>query len=261
MKYSILLLFITFVGFGQSKIIEAKLFQTLEVKADDFIGYDNFDSYYYNLNNVLYKKTKDKLYQYQNLKFGNITKVDLVNPLRILVFYADFNSAVLLDNQFNEIQSISFSELETPTIVSAIGLSGQNKLWIYNTTNQQIGLYDLSSKTIKDLNVPIKEKFTFYQTDLNYFHWIDSNSIWNTSTIFGNVTTNGKINSQQNLQIKDSEIIIYEIDNLVYIENTLTKNKYQISNIENSFEKMFYKDQILSIFTNHRILRYKIKLP
>ena len=261
MKKTLLLLFIPFLGFGQSNVIKAKLIQTIEVQADEFIGYDNFDSFYYTLNNVLCKKTKDNFYQYQNLQYGKITKVDLVNPLRILVFYAEFNSAVLLDNQFNEIQSISFSQLETPTIVSAIGLSGQNKLWIYNTTDQQIGLYDLSSKTIKNLNVPIKEKFTFYQTDLNYFHWIDFNSIWHTSTIFGNVTTNGKIISQQNLQIKDSEILIYEIDNAVFIENTLTKNKYQISGIENSFKKMFYKDQILSIFTNNKILRYKIILP
>jgi hypothetical protein len=37
--------------------------------------------------------------------FGKkITKVDLQNPLKIVLFYESFNSALLLDNQLNEIQ-------------------------------------------------------------------------------------------------------------------------------------------------------------
>jgi hypothetical protein len=262
MKKTVLyFLIIPLVAFSQSKVIDAKLYQSISIIADDFIGYDSYDFCYYISNNVLFKKQNEKIFQYQNLQYGKITKVDIVNPLRILIFYENFNAVVLIDNQFNEIQTILFSELENPTIVSAIGTCGQNKLWLYNSLTQQIELFDIITNTSKAINVPIKEKFLFYQTDLNYFQWIDANFIWHISNIYGNIKQNGKINSIENLQIINSDLIIFKLDKEILLKNIYTKNEYKIENIENSFEKMFYKDQILSIFTNHLILRYKIILP
>ena len=260
-KIFFILFFIPIICFSQSKTIVAELLVDFTLKADEFIGFDSYNSCYYIEKNVLYKKQNDKIYQYQNVQFGKISKVDLVNPLKILIFYADFNSVVVLDNQFNEIQTISFSSLENPVLVSAVGLSIQNKLWIYSASYQQIGLYELASKKINYINVPIKEKFVFYQSDLNYFNWIDSNSNWYTTNLFGNVVSNGTVNSIEKLQIINDTYLMYQKDNAVFLENRLTKNEYKINNIENSFDKMFYKDQILSIFTNHKILRYKIILP
>jgi hypothetical protein len=36
---------------------------------------------------------------------------------------------------------------------------------------------------------------------------------------------------------------------------------YTIENVEKSFTNFFYKDQILSIFTNQEIINYKIPKP
>ena len=41
-----------------------------------------------------------------------IKKVDLINPLKVTLFYEEFNTVVLLDNQMNEIQKIDFSKNE-----------------------------------------------------------------------------------------------------------------------------------------------------
>lgn len=50
------------------------------------------------------KKNNTQLWQYKNLSLGKITKIDLQNPLKIVLFYEGFNSVILLDNQLNEIQ-------------------------------------------------------------------------------------------------------------------------------------------------------------
>ena len=75
----------------------------IKFEADQIIGVTKFDEYIYTKNNILYKQTTNNTFQYQNLQLGPITKVDIINPLKIVVFYEEFNSVVLLysDNTRN----------------------------------------------------------------------------------------------------------------------------------------------------------------
>ncbi len=247
--------------FGQNEKIIATKIDSVQFIAQNFIGVDNHGNYFFENENVLYKKTPTSVLQYQNIQLGNIKKVDILNPLKIVVFYEDFNSVVLLDNQLNEMQKINFSEIEIPIIVSAVGISGQNKLWIYNATNQQIGLFDLSLNEITNLNIPVKEKLNSYQTDFNYFYWIDNDNLLQTCTVFGKILPPKPITNTDNLIIIKDNIVLYIKNSSLYLEDFSTKKVYQIVNIENSFKKMFYKEQILTIFTNQGITNYKITLP
>lgn len=257
-----ILLFFTLNHIGaQEQKIKAIKTSEIELVADDFVGFDGFGNYFYIQNNVVYKKVEATILQYQNLSLGKITKVDIVNPLKIIVFYKDFNSVVVLDNQLNEIQRIAFSNLDTPIVATAVGISGQNKLWIFNSLNQQIGLYDLLNSNYQNLGVPIKDEFSYYQTDFNYFHWIGKDGQWNTCTIFGRVFPNGKIEDGKQMQLLDINKTLFTNNNLVYIKDVKLNTLYQIEIVEKSFKKIYYKDQILSIFTDKGITNYKITLP
>ena len=162
----------------------------------------------------------------------------------------------------NEIQKINFSNLETPIIVSCIGISGQNKLWVFNVLNQQIGLYDLIINQYKNLGVPIKEGFMYYQTDFNYFQWIDKQLKWNTCTIYGRVFQNEILDfNYSNIQLLNENKIIFSNDNFLYFKDKNTNKTNQIEIVEKSFKNFYYKDQILSIFTDQGITNYKIILP
>ena len=92
---------------------------------------------------MFFKKKKNKISQYQNLHFGTISSVDIINPLRIVLFYKNQNAAVIIDDQFNEILTISFSEIENPLLANYVGYAANNKLWIVTEDTQQIGLYDI----------------------------------------------------------------------------------------------------------------------
>ncbi len=257
----VFLLFVFVISNGQTQKIKAQKIDQIELVADDFIGFDGFGNCFYIQNNVIHKKAESSVLQYQNLSLGKITKVDITNPLKIIVFYKDFNSVVVLDNQLNEIQRIDFSNLSTPIVATAMGISGQNKLWIFNSLNQQIGLYDLINANYQNLGVPIKGEFSYYQTDFNYFHWIGKDGQWNTCTIFGRVFSNGKIEARNQTQLLDINKILFTNNNLVYIEDVKQNSSYQIEIVEKTFKKIYYKDQILSIFTDKGITNYKITLP
>ena len=263
MKFIIGLFFILmcWTANSQSQAIAVSKVGELTFDMDEFVGFDGLGNYFYIKNNVLFKKTATDLFQYQNLLLGKIDKVDILNPLKVIVFYKAFNSVIVLDNLMNEIQRIDFSSPEKEIIATAVGISGQNKLWVFNALNQQIGLYDLNSNTFQNLGVPIKNEFEEYQTDFNYFHWINEKNEWNTCTIFGRVTINGMMEKNDGIHFVDLTQVLFSDDGQLYCKVIAENQVYKIDVFEKSFKKFYYKDQILSIFTDRGITNYKTTLP
>ncbi|WP_016990474.1 hypothetical protein [Flavobacterium sp. ACAM 123] len=234
---------------------------TVSVIADDFIGYDQFEFYYYVKDNVLYKIKGTSSLEYKNPALGKITKVDIQNPLNIVVFYENFNMVILLDNQLNETQRINFLENTIPMAVSATGIASQNQLWIYNSLNQQIGLFDYIIEEYKPISTPFPENIKHYQTNFNTFNWVDQKSNWYSCDVFGVITTRGKIPGFDTIEIINNSQFIYSSNKKLFFEDLEKKQKYEIEISEKTFQKFCYKDQILSIFTSKGIINYKITTP
>jgi hypothetical protein len=260
-KFSLLPIFLFVFALCQSQKINTIKLDFLEIEADEFVGFDGFNNCYVVKDNILFKKIDTTILQYQNLSLGKISKVDLLNPLKIIIFYSDFNTVIVLDNQLNEIQKIEFSKFDTPVVISAAGTSGQNKLWFFNTLNQQIGLFDLVTNQFQYIGTTIRDSFTNYQTDFNYFQFIDKKNQWNIYTIFGRYFQNGTI--EPNLQVQllnDRKYLFYNGESL-YLKDNSTNSKFEIEIVEKTFKKFYYKEQILSIFTDQGITNYKITIP
>jgi hypothetical protein len=64
------------------------------------------------LKTIFFLKSARETFVYQNFSLGKITKVDLQNPLKIVLFYENFNTVVTLDNQLNEIQKSIFPKVQ-----------------------------------------------------------------------------------------------------------------------------------------------------
>ncbi len=260
-----LFLFCTFHALSaQDLSISPTLISQYKNTSDTFLGYDAF-GYSYQITNNVFSKIKGKeIFEYKNVSLGKITKVDLQNPLKIVLFYEDFNSAVLLDNQLNKITEINFSQNATPIVVTAIGMSTQNQLWIYNALNQQIGLFDYLKNEYKTVSIPLTEPIQYYQTDFNAFYWIDKKNNWFSCDIFGKITSLGKIGDFDRIAIINSSQYLFSKDNLLYFKGMNKQNPEVISEIKilgKTFDNFYYKDQILSIFTATDISNYKIVTP
>lgn len=260
-----LFLFCTFnILTAQEASISTTFISHYKNEAEQFLGYDSF-GYSYQITNNVFSKIKGKeIFEYKNVSLGKITKVDLQNPLKIVLFYEDFNSVVLLDNQLNKMTEINFSQNSTPIVVAGIGMSTQNQLWIYNTLNQQIGLFDYLKNEYKTVSIPLTEPIKYYQTDFNTFYWIDKNNNWFSCDIFGKITSLGKIQDFDKIEIINTAQYIISKDSLLYFKGINKANPEVISEIkilEKTFNNFYYKDQILSIFTSTDISNYKIVTP
>ncbi len=86
--------------------------------------------------------------RYSNLKLGSITTVDATNPLKILLYYRDFQQIVFLDNQLTtNSEPISLEALgyEQTDLVCA---GANNSFWIYDKQNNELVRFNESSKKV-----------------------------------------------------------------------------------------------------------------
>ena len=263
MKLQIILfyLFISTFGVAQTKSETPVLIDNFVLYADKFIGYDKFDFLYSVKDNTLYKSKNNEIFSYKNLALGQITKVDLLNPLKIIVFYERFNTAITLDNQLNETLKINFSELKTPLVVNKIGIASQNQLWIFDEILQQLYLYNTTNGAARPVGTPVATAIKFYNSDFNYFEWFDGKNNYYQCSIFGTVEKIELPIEFDNIVFSNSEILIFQKNDNTFIFNRKNQKYTIVENIDKSFKSLTYKNQILSIFTNQGISNYKITIP
>lgn len=126
----------------RSQTLSTELITKSSLIADEFIGVDEFQSIYYITDNILYKKTDKKLFSYSNINSGRLTSVNIQNPFKVILFYADFNAAIILDNNLNELtQQIDFTKETKFNNVSFVSAASQNNIWLYADDNK-LHLYD-----------------------------------------------------------------------------------------------------------------------
>lgn len=262
MKKSICLFILLWNTIGFSQKPTAIPLNSKPLLAETFVGFDGLGNYYYIKNNVFTKQNDTQIWEYKNLSLGRITTVDIINPLKIILFYESFNVIITLDNQLNEIQKINFSDgNNNAIIVSRIGMASKTQFWVFNTLNQQIGLYDYLKNTYNPLGQPIQEVIKYSQSDFNYFLWIDAKNRLYSCDVFGKINFITTVPQFDTIQIIDTTSFIFSKDKKLFIKNEITQTISEIQIVEKSFQNFHYKDQILAIFTNQAITNYKITIP
>ena len=264
MRKKIALFFLVFQltsVFAQEQKIEAKQISVRKIDMDVFVGFDGMGNQYYIKNNVFSNQNKKEFWQYKNVSLGKITKIDIQNQLKIMLFYENFNTIILLDNQLNEAQKINFSENPTPILVSATGIASQNRLWIYNSLTQEIGLFDYLKNTFQSITPLLSGNLKYYESDFNTFQWIDDKKNWYSVDVFGKISIVGKVSDFDQVQLVSNQEILFSKDGKLFFQDLSKNSIYRIENVEKSFKNFYYKDQILAIFTNQGITNYKITRP
>jgi hypothetical protein len=145
---------------------------TIRVKHDDFFV-DNLGNIYLIKDEELtkYLPTGKKFAAYSNLRLGRISSIDVTNPLKILVYYRDFQQIIFLDNQLSvnsDAVSLEKLELQQTHLVAA---SSNNSFWIYDKLNNELIRFNENSKRTGSTG-NLKQ---ILNTDLNPLHMKEYN--------------------------------------------------------------------------------------
>jgi len=231
-----------------------------EMIADRYWGTDGQGQVYYSLGNTFYKQTDRKIFQYTTNSLGTISRVDVLNPMRILLFFESANTAIQLDNQLNEMEQLSFSTFETPLLVRYVGQSAQNKLWVFDSLSQHWGLFDPLTNQFRALGLPIREAFRSLGSDFNSVYWLTTKGELFQMDVFGKTTQIGNLPSKYNdVMLLTANQILYKSDQnwLIYWANTGISTPVLWN--ENQTENAFFYDQNLTIFTHSEWRQYQFK--
>ena len=255
------ILFWTSLHFGQYRNIVASQMHSQFIEADTYLGEDTMGHQYFIKNNALFKLKGSEKWQYKNISLGKITAVDVLNPLRILVFYEAFNTLIALDNQLNEVQKTNFNELTTPIITTAMGTASQNNYWLFNQNNQQLVLYNYIHQTIQNIGLFFEQPIKTYHTQFNYFYWVDSLNRYFRCDLFGKKELLAQLPAYDNLYFSEESIVIYQKDDKIFLYDVKKQENISTEISQKSIKSCYYKNQNLAIFTAEGITNYKINLP
>ena len=132
--------------YSQGKYV---LYQSIENDAR-LISADQLGNIYVVVKNNIYKYNRDgtRINQYSNNRFGQITSIDATDPYKIVVFFEDFRTVILLDNQLSENGSpidLQFSDFAQPIMICRAYNTG---LWLFDQLLYGIFRVTLSLHTL-----------------------------------------------------------------------------------------------------------------
>jgi len=261
MRKMVIFFLINILNCSAQSAVEITKIQSKASAYDQFLETDEYGYNYFLKNNVLIKVNENENFEFKNVALGKATRIDLHNPLKIVLFYENFNTAISLDNQLNESNNINFSLFTTPIFATAIGIASQNRLWIFNSLSQKIGLFDFLNNSYTELTPPLQISKKTYDSDFNTFYWVDSDNMLNSCDVFGKIATLGQIKEFDKIQILNSQKVLILKNNNLFINNLINNSLEKIIIDEKTIENFSLKNQILTIFTNQELHIYKIKLP
>jgi len=105
---------------------------------------DGFGNIYLIDKTQIFKYSSDGKLQktFSTKRFGDVTELDATNPLKLLVYYRDFQQILFLDNQLTESNSaISLEKIDYEQ-TSLVCASANNGFWIYNKQNNELVRFD-----------------------------------------------------------------------------------------------------------------------
>ena len=255
MRLYLFILFLPCLIWSQ-EIIQQKEF---DLDADVFVGVDNYNNPYYIKDQVLYKDDRRTLYNFNELQLGDITFVDLINPLNVLVFYSDLNTVVLLDNHLNEIERINFSLISDFTNVSHTGLAGKNQLWIFNIDTQQVELYNYRSQRKIVVSQPIDGTIISMASDFNYCYLITDKFLI-TYDIYGSQLSKYPLESFEKISIYKKNLLVLKGNELYFIPESLKLGK-KIFSPDFNIKDLQLTQDLLYIYDGKQLRVFSLKLP
>ena len=128
---------------------------------------DNFDNIYLLNSSDQIKKINasgDSVAVFNNVRrYGKVAQIDVSNPLRVLLYYKDFSTVVILDRLLSIRTTIDFRKQDIFQ-VQAVCLSYDNQIWLYDEFEHKLKKIDENGKLLfatTDFRQLFGEAFSF----------------------------------------------------------------------------------------------------
>lgn len=190
--------------------------------------------------------------KFSTKRYGKIDLVDAMNPLKLLIFYKDFQQIVFLDNQLTATSAVISLETIGYEQTSLVCSSANNSFWIFDKQNNELVRFNAELKPIvKTGNIKrildIDLKPNFIQEHNNYIYLNCPNEGILVFDIYGTYYKTIPLKKLKEFNVVNEDVF--------YFENHTLK-QYQSKTL-NSIEKTFSDTLIQSVLWQNKHF-YKI---
>jgi len=260
---SILLLLFLFVTFHLSAQ-EFELVSSTEFNATTLVGIDSYNNVYFIKDMVLYKEGSDGSFTFNDFQLGNLSSADIINPLKIVLFYEDTNTVLLLDNKLNLIERITFNTLSKFINISNATNAGNSKLWIFNVDSQQLELYNYITNEKAIVSQPFAGKLISQASNFNYCFILTENKLRKFNR-YGSLISEFPMMGYEKIihynkntvALKENELFLVVNDPLN--SENLTVKPINITISENNIKDLYLTEDFLYIYDGKNLYTFSYK--
>ncbi len=258
MKYTRYLFLLLSASMYAQNPIEVSLIKKTDFEIDKLISVDGFNNMYFIKNNVFSKKNAQNTITYNNLQLGDITTANAFNPLKVNVFYRDFNTVIILDNRLAEIFKIDFNLLPEYKNVTHVSTGHDNTIWIFNQDNQKLELFDYKTNTTRSQTTPVQSVILDIKSNYNFCFLLTKNHFY-TYNYFGSLVKKVKNNGYTRLTESNGNII-FEKDGSLDFQRKNSNTTNSLSTPKLLADEFFVTNETLYIYESKTLYEFKIKI-
>jgi len=253
-------------------VFQITLGQTVTLKtatplaADRFIGIDNYKYTYFIKDRVLHKQGKDDSFKYNALELGRISSVDIINPLKVVVFFQDTNTVVLLDNKLNQIERINFNSLSQFLNVGAATTAGSNSLWIFNLDTQQLEIYNYKLKMQTVSSQPFSGKWISQASNFNYCFVLTEKKLL-AFNVYGSLLNEAFTDGYEKVVQQNENLLALKDNSLYYLSDfakrnlKMMKEPHKLELPEITVKDLQLSNEFLYIYDGKNLHTFTLTLP
>ena len=221
------------------------------------IDIDNFGNIYQLSDNELIKTTSSESINFSNVQLGNISTADAFNPLKINVFYENFNTVVILDNRLAEITVVNFNSIPPFRMVTHVSAGYDNTIWIFDQNTQQLELFDFLDLKMRVTTLPISENITDLKSNFNYCYVLTTTEVL-IYNYFGNLIAKYPHPGFSEFEENNGELL-FRKENELFIYDQKTGDFKALELPELLISRFFVTDETLYIYDGEILHQFQLK--
>ncbi len=241
-----------FLIFASFFVSAQTLFDSNEIvfESADVVAINSLENFFELKNETLINGS----FRYYNVLLGAISQVDVSNPIKIWVFYKDFQTAIQLDNTLNPIQKVVFFD----AFISHIGDASADRLWRINSDSNQLELYTVRTQKSIPLYAPFAEPIIGFASSQE-FCWVQTSSALFLFNTYGSLLQKISFEGKETLAF-DGKVLLVEND-LGWYSFTYNKDSsLQFLGLKNYLpQRLFPSGNYFYIYKGNQVT--KTKLP
>ncbi len=229
------------------------------IDADRFFGYDSYKHLYFSKNGALHKQGELGKFLFQDFQLGPITSVDIINPLNVVVFYAEVNTVVFLDNRLNEKERVNFNDLPSFLNISLATNAGNNRLWVFNIDTQQLQLFHYRTMQETIVSQPLRGKVISETSDFNQCTLLTETNIRRINN-YGSLIFDFPLEGFKKL-VQHQDLLLGVKDNSLFRIEANSIKELSLELVENPIKDLQLTQEFLYIYDGKLLYSFSLTPP